>query len=543
MFRCRNCGDEVPGYPSALLAGQGIGCECSGKKRYTTESFIEKAGRIHDYKYDYSLVRYKNTDTPVRIKCPDHGVFRQTPHRHFQGHGCRKCGDEKNRERLTWTTQEFIAAAKTRFPRKFKYEKTVYVKSDVEVTITCRKHDDFCRTPNAFLQSKYGCQKCGIAARAEQQRLNQREFLDRARAKHGDKYNYDLAVYTDNRDPITVCCPEHGPFEQTANSHLSGRGCPDCGKETTRRKRCLPIELFIEQATKVHAGKYDYSKVEYVNNRTPVEIICPVHTSFFQAPGPHKDRAQGCRKCRSDRLSKLFAKDTKWFIRRAKEVHGRKYDYSRVKYTNQKVRVWIGCKRHKKWFRQTGSDHLSGYGCQACGVESLRKSMALGRKEFIRRARRVHGNTYDYSLVNYVNTKTPVDIRCRKHGPFAQKPENHYQRGAGCWACSESKGERKIAKWLKAHGFEFEREKGFPTLRHKARLRYDFCLELEGVLIEFDGEQHFTPFILFGGAKKMKQVQTRDAIKTRWATKNKWRLIRIRFDEDVDSRLDEELGS
>lgn len=439
------------------------------------------------------------------------------------------------------TQSEFIAAARKAFPRTFGYSRVKYVNTSTKVEIQCRKHGPFHVTPNQFFRSKYGCPKCGVEARVAGQFLTTDQFVKRARTVHGAKYGYAHTTYHSMREPVTITCRSHGDFAQPASSHLAGHGCPECAKDITRQKRKLPVARFVEEATRVHGGKYDYSKVQYVNNRTAVEIICPVHGSFFQAPGPHKDRGQGCRHCRSDKLSQRFRKDEQWFQTRSETVHESKYDYSRVDYVNQYSKVTILCKTHGA-FEQSPTDHLSGCGCPTCGLEKLREKFSLGKKEFIKRAKKIHGSKYDYSHVEYVNSKTPVEIRCKKHGPFAQTPEKHCLMARGCWACAESKGERQIAKWLKNNRFTFEREKQFGGLRDKLPLRFDFCLPDERVLIEFDGEQHFTPFEFFGGHAKLKDTQRRDEIKTKWACKNEWRLIRVRFDDDVEAKLQQALA-
>ena len=126
-------------------------------------------------------------------------------------------------------------------------------------------------------------------------------------------------------------------------------------------------EEFIKEATEKHKGKYDYSKVEYVNNKTKVCIICsnPEHGEFWQSPSVHL-RSGGCPKCgqivRNDskRLSLLE------FIKKSRKVHGDKYDYSKVEYVNAHTKVCIICPEHGK-FEQKASAHLSGYGCPKCG--------------------------------------------------------------------------------------------------------------------------------------------------------------------------------
>ena len=219
-------------------------------------------------------------------------------------------------------------------------------------------------------------------------------------------------------------------------------------------------EEFIKEATEKHKGKYDYSKVEYVNNKTKVCIICsnPEHGEFWQSPSVHL-RSGGCPKCgqivRNDskRLSLLE------FIKKSRKVHGDKYDYSKVEYVNAHTKVCIICPEHGK-FEQKASVHLSGYGCPKCG----HKTPLI--EDFVKKSKRKHGNKYDYSKAVYVDWKTKVCIICPEHGEFWQKLNDH-TNGQGCPTCAhEANGERKrlskeefIKKARKVHGDKYDYSK------------------------------------------------------------------------------------
>ena len=122
------------------------------------------------------------------------------------------------------------------------------------------------------------------------------EFIKETTEKHGDKYDYSKVDYVNNYTKICIICPEHGEFLQTPSNHLSGQGCPKCKADKTRERLILSKEGFIKKARLVHGNKYDYSKVEYVNNRTKVCIICPEHGEFWQTPNHHLSGC-GCPKC------------------------------------------------------------------------------------------------------------------------------------------------------------------------------------------------------------------------------------------------------
>lgn len=129
--------------------------------------------------------------------------------------------------------------------------------------------------------------------------------------------------------------------------------------------------------------------------------------------------------------------NTDEFIRKAREIHLNKYDYTCVRYANTKTKITIICPLHGK-FQQRPEQHLRGQGCKKCGVLARASKQSKSNKDFINRSIKVHGQKYDYSLVEYKNWYTPVKIICKKHGVFEQIPNNHI-RGAGCKKCATEK--------------------------------------------------------------------------------------------------------
>jgi hypothetical protein len=193
-------------------------------------------------------------------------------------------------------------------------------------------------------------------------RLNKDIFIKRANDIHCNKFNYDLVQFKTVHDFITIQCPIHGCFEQKAYSHLKGVGCKQCGHARSAERRKTTHDDFIKKAKEIHGDKYDYSFVNYTHSNVPVKIICKIHGEFDQTPKSHL-RAQGCPTCNmGGRLSRGE------FIKRAKEIHGGKYDYSLVNYTHSKVPVTIICKIHGE-FNQTPESHIKQRsGCQSCGA-------------------------------------------------------------------------------------------------------------------------------------------------------------------------------
>ncbi len=217
----------------------------------------------------------------------------------------------------------------------------------------------------------------------------------------------------------------------------------------------LTIEEFIKKAESVHNFKYDYSKSIYVNNRIKIEIICPKHGSFWQNPNSHM-RGSGCKKCSNNYRSKKRRTPLQRFIERANQIHNNKYDYSLVKYVNNSTKVKIICPIHGV-FEQRPNNHLQGRNCLRCGYEINSQNFRKTLKQFIFDARLVHGDKYNYLMVEYVNDGTKVKIICPKHGEFYQTP-THHLGGQGCAKCSHhvSKGEKEVYNWLKSFNLNVE---------------------------------------------------------------------------------------
>ena len=352
-------------------------------------------------------------------------------------------------------------------------------------------------------------------------KIDTNKFIEKAKKLHSNKYDYSKVEYKKCDVKICIICPDHGEFWQTPNSHLNGRGCPKCGKVTVKNKLLKTREFFIEKAKEIHGNKYDYSKVEYKNNKTKVCIICPEHGEFFISPSNHisKYNKNGCPKCAGKNLN------NEEIIRRFKEVHGNKYDYSKVEYVDSKTKVCIICPEHGE-FWQTPNSHLKGRGCPKCGIIKLKKTFTRTSEQFIQEAKKIHGDKYDYSKVKYINCKEKVCIICPEHGEFWQTPDSHLQ-GRGCVLCNPfSKSVKILEEWLLEENIRFEREKMFPWLN---RQRLDFFLPDYNIAIEYQGEQHFKPVKYFGGEKRFIDRIERDKKKNKLCFENNIKILYVSF--------------
>jgi very-short-patch-repair endonuclease len=294
---------------------------------------------------------------------------------------------------------------------------------------------------------------------------------------------------------------------------------------------------FIQKANNIHNGFYSYKKVNYINVRKNVVITCPTHGDFEQLPYNHLI-GKGCNKCSIENNKKKFTKSSSDFINQSNIIHNNRYDYSEVDYINDGTKVDIICPHHGL-FSQMPNKHLRGQGCPNCKISKTKKTNIKKYSElFPVKSSTIHNNFYDYSKINYINAKTPVDIICNKHGIFKQIPSNHLD-GKGCPKCNQSRGENKIERYLIDNNIKYETQKKFDDCVKSKKLSFDFWISDKNILIEFDGLQHFYPLGFQGGLKKLEYTKECDKIKDEYCINKNIRLLRISYKEinEIDKIL------
>lgn len=382
----------------------------------------------------------------------------------------------------------FIKKAKLIHRDKYDYSKVVFKKAHDKLCIICPEHGEFWQDQYTHLNGG-GCPVCAKEKRGLKYTTD--TFVKKCKEKWGDRYSYNNTIYNGITKPVVITCQIHGDFKIKANDFLNGHGCQACGGV----KR-LTTESFIERAREVHGNIYDYSKVKYINNKTKVCIICPVHGEFWQTPSRHLcgDRCPMCFKSEK--------KTTEQFITEARAIHGDKYDYSKVNYKGNKKKVEIICPQHGPFF-MTPLYHLQGHGCQKCYDERRGVTTRKSNETFIHQLKDIYnGLNYDFSKVEYVNSNTKVAIICPKHGEFNVTPNHIITRGDACPFCNESHLERDVNTLLEKLGLLFIRQKRFDWLGMKS---LDFYIPRYKLAIECQGEQHFAPLKYFGGEDKFKK--------------------------------------
>ena len=387
------------------------GRETLNKKIEYKQKFIERANEKFNFKFDYSLVEYKNNDGKVIIICPIHGQFEQCTDDHLNSkYACNDCKkDVSVSNKVVKEKVIKIKLDKIKIDRKelffkrcfeihgdrYDYSLTEFKSSNDKVKIICREHGIFEQRASAHT-SDQGCMEC----RLEKRRTGLDVFISRCFEIHGDKYDYSLITeYVNSKTKVDIICKKHGVFEVTPDNHTNSKnGCPECKK--------LGLEKFIEKSNIKHHDKYDYSLIkEYVNNKKKVDIICKEHGIFSQRMTDHMIGI-GCPECTQVR----FRTSTEDFIKRSKEIHNNKYLYSdNISFKSNKDKVEINCREHGIFLQQVNS-HLSGAGCLSCkeskGESEVRNYLFINAIEFIQQKKFSDcvyhsGLSFDFYLPEY----------------------------------------------------------------------------------------------------------------------------------------------
>ncbi len=206
-------------------------------RKKTTEQFIEQANEIHNNRFNYDKVLYKNNSSKVEIVCSEHGSFFQNYINHINNKaGCPLCKRRTLSLLKTKTRDKFVEEALKRHDNKYDYSKVEYFHTDKKITILCPIHGVFEQTPHDHLNGK-GCRECSNEKLSILYKKTNDDFIEQANKVHNKKYLYDQTKYDGIYEKIKILCPKHGVFEQRPNDHLGGHGCSKCCKRISNKEQ------------------------------------------------------------------------------------------------------------------------------------------------------------------------------------------------------------------------------------------------------------------------------------------------------------------
>lgn len=527
----------------------GVGCHlCKRDNKISADSklkkFLSDCANTHGDRYNYSLITHISSGSDqVRIICGEHGEFTTQARAHSSARthrGCPACAGN-----VPWTQELLIAAGRAKYGDQFNYSQ-VPSKFDrgqnTQITIICRDHGPVATTVVGHISSSRGCTRCSLS-----ERLSREKFVRDSRALYGELYDYNNLPDAVNKinQMVPVTCGVHGDWLVSYQRFVNNKiGCINCRRDSRIKLQKSPeteserIAHFIAGAQREHGTKYDYSHITKLASMShKVSVRCPTHGYFLITASNHTKRgsAVGCVDCAGNRK---LTRDV--FIRRANEIHGKRYDYSSVPEEFRdgiSTRIEIICGVHGEFSTQVNWHLLDRVGCARCA-----KNAPMTQERFLTRAQDKHGTTYEYSHLNVTSVKQNITLTCPKHGEFSLSVGRHIDTGTGCKKCTpSSRGEERIVRLLDSLGVTYNREHKFVNCRNPVTgrlLRYDFWLPDHNLLIEFHGKQHYVASN-FSSSRTIEQQTraevefaasvARDEIKKNYAASSGHRLLIIKY--------------
>lgn len=208
------------------------------------------------------------------------------------------------------TKSDFINDAIKKHGQKYDYSKVMYINNTTKVEIVCPQHGSFWITPASHSSTGRGCSKCkgGI-------QRTQEEFLKLAKQKFPE-FDYSRVSYINSFKKVEIICSQHGSFFITPVRflHDTPHACQKCAKQKNHDilSERGSIEIFIQNALKVHGNKYDYSKSTYVGSCKKISIICPTHGEFYMVANNHTSKGYDCPRCSNNGVSKKEKEIVDW---------------------------------------------------------------------------------------------------------------------------------------------------------------------------------------------------------------------------------------
>lgn len=265
----------------------------SARLKQSAEAFAEKAAIVHANKYSYAEVDYKGQYEKVKIICPIHGGYLQIPKNHLRGTGCRRCAGRERASRQEWIDR-FTARHGNAYDYSLLPEE---IDCRERLPVCCPEHGVFQVYPTNHTKGSQ-CPRC--------HKLVTHEDWIQLVKKLYPTLDFSRAIYTANRELVTVVCPQHGVFKVQAGELTRARtreretrlaGCPGCRFGLRKDTTTITREEWIERYRIHHGDKYDYSKLpEFISYKQKISIVCPMHGVFKMLPHNHYKKGK-CPKC------------------------------------------------------------------------------------------------------------------------------------------------------------------------------------------------------------------------------------------------------
>lgn len=409
-----------------------------------------------------------------------------------------------------------------------------YINDHTKTLHRCNKHNVLWDiSPNKALQGR-GCKECGQERYRNKRGKSEEQYVQELSAKNP---TIKLAgKYINYNTPVEHYCETHNLlFDIRPSDALRGKGCKMCKSDKIRAKLLKPEEEYVKEL----ADKNPNAKLvgKYMGIDVATEHQCLIHNVVWMALPHNVLYGKGCRQCLVEKIGNRFRKSEEQYM---SELLVKNPDIKLFgEYINGKMPTEHYCERHNLVFNISPECALRGYGCPKCASEKLREQLLKPEEQYIWELKIKH--PYIVLRDKYVGTNVNTPHECLLCGhKWDPRPANLLS-GIGCPCCSESKGEKAVAAWLKLRDVGYVPQKKFNDCRDQRELPFDFYLPDYNVCIEYQGKQHYEVIEYFGGEEGLLYTQYHDQIKFDYCTVNRINLICIPYWENVDEYLNKNL--
>lgn len=347
---------------------------------------------------------------------------------------------------------------------------------------------------------------------------NEKRFWERIYNTWGDKYNYSQTVYKPDNEYINVICRKHGLFTINCGNFKNKHGCKVCDNEN----KSYTNDKFLKDVNIIKGDWYEPITEAHGVEKQKVIILCKTCGNLFSTTPRNFLKSKSCPYCKPRKLTEEN------FIKRIDDIYHGSLKYIKG-FKNVRSKVVMKCECGAEIIK-SAEHFLLGVQCPYCSTAS---NKPLTQNDFIQRAKEIHGDKYDYSLVEYNGLYNNVKIKCNIcNRVFYQKPLYHIYYSSGC-SCRSSKGEEKIAALLDQYKINYIRQHKFKDLKTGERLssclKLDFYLPDKNLVIEFNGAQHYEAVDIWGGEEDFKLRQKYDQMKKDYCKKNGISFVEIPY--------------
>lgn len=311
------------------------------------------------------------------------------------------------------TTDDFINKSKLRHGNRYDYRFVEYKNSRNSVVLVCRQHGKFSQIANDHLMGA-GCPKCRNMKTTDRLLKTLEQVITEFKELNGNRYDYtNILSYISSKEKLPIKCKVHGIFYQSANTHLRGYHCWDCGMTKRSRAQKNDPNKAIQTLIDKHGDTYLYDRVLYKGKKNPIEIGCRIHGYFWQVFNCHQGGG-GCPTCGGLRAADTRRYSKEELAKKLKIIHGDRLTFCLENYQNQDSFLEVNCLEHGN-YKQRVSNLLAGHGCPQCGLLST----AI-RDDYLKICGKYDGNSHLYLVKMSLNDETFFKVGIARAGVKAR---------------------------------------------------------------------------------------------------------------------------